>query len=477
MLFKFLKYQQDYIMSSPKILIVEKGRQMGLTYCSGFKVIRRILRSEAPEDHYWLSRDEFTAKQFVSNCLDWIHLFNVVAECEMIDLKEVRTTKITFPNGCNLFILSSSVDAVVGKSGHFYLDEFAIHQSAEALWSIVYPCVQWGFTITIISTHRSKQTYFYKLCDKVKRGKMLGAKLFTFTILTGIEQGLVEQINKVRLTKNLEPITEEYFLEDAKTNSANEEIFMQEYMCVPADAESSMAIDETVMERNSIAKEKLFLPKRDGAKYYAGVDIGRHRDLTVIWILEDVSQNKVPELITRYIKTIRREEFTVQEKKIFDVLNKWRPRMTLIDGTNTGAMIAENIEKKYGQRRAQSIKITAVTRPKFIGDLVNIMSKDFLKIPDDKNVWDDFMSVSRYIGKHGNVDYWIPSRADEGHGDRFMACTLAAQAFVERGGMSSFFLKQAKVVRDLDAEEEEKKKEMKKINSSIKRKKLSRFRY
>jgi phage FluMu gp28-like protein len=477
MLFEFLKYQQDYIMSSPKILIVEKGRQMGLTYCSGFKVVRRIMRSSAPEDHYWLSRDEFTAKQFVSNCLDWIHLFNVVAECEMIDLKEVRTTKITFPNGCNLFILSSSVDAVVGKSGHFYLDEFAIHQSQEDLWSIVYPCVQWGFTITLISTHRSKQTYFYKLCDKARRGKLVGAKLFTFTIMTGIEQGIVDQINKVRATKDLAPMSEEEFLNDAKSNCASEEMFLQEYMAIPADAESSMAINETVLDRNSLPKDSILQARKDGGKYYAGVDIGRHRDLTVIWILEDVSKTKEPELVTRFIKTIRREEFSIQEKKIFEVLNRWKPRMTFVDGTNTGAMIGENIQKRYGIKRAQSIKITAVTRPKFIGDLVNIMSKDFLKIPDDKDVWDDFMSVSRYIGKHGNVDYWIPSRADEGHGDRFMACTLAVQAFVEKGGMSSYFLKQAKVVRDLDAEEEERKEEARTVNRQIRAKRNRRFNY
>ena len=151
--------------------------------------------------------------------------------------------------------------------------------------------------------------------------------------------------------------------------------------------------------------------------------------------------------------------------------------MTFVDGTNTGAMIGENIEKRYGSKRAQSIKITAVTRPKFIGDLVNVVSKDMIKIPDDSEVWDDFMSVSRYIGKHGNVDYWIPSRADEGHGDRFMSCTLALQAYIEKGGLGSYFLRQAKVVRDLDAEEEEAKDERKKVNQKIKVKRRSRFNY
>lgn len=476
-LFKFLPYQVEYIRDNSKILVVEKPRQVGITYTSGYKVVTKILRSNKKDKHYWLSRDENTAKEFVTNVMDWLHLFNVVAQREVVDMKDVRTTKVTFPNGTELFILSSSVDAVVGKSGHFYLDEFAIHKDQELLMAIVLPCITWQGSLTIISTHRSKQTYFYKLCEKVRKGQMVGARLISFTIMDAIEQGIVEMINNRSMLQGEPTVSREEWLAEKKANAPSEDVFQQEYMCIPADSDSSMAIHEDVIDRNSLPKEEILQPRKDGGKYYAGVDIGRHRDLTVIWILEDVSKSKEPMLVTRFVKTIKREEFSVQEKKIFDVLNRWKPRMTFVDGTNTGAMIGENIQKRYGIKRAQSIKITAVTRPKFIGDLVNVMSKDFLHIPDDKEVWDDFMSVSRYIGKHGNIDYWIPSRADEGHGDRFMACTLAVQAFIEKGGMSSYYLRQAKVVRDLDAEEEERQEETRTINRKIRAKKHRRFNY
>ena len=195
-LFQFLPFQQEYILSEPKILVVEKPRQVGITYTSGYKVVRTILTRKHKQQHYWLSRDEFTAKQFISNVLDWLHLLNVVAEYEIVNLKDVKTTKITFPNGSELFILSSSVDAVVGKTGVFWLDEFAIHQDQEQLMAIVQPCINWGGQLIIISTHRSKQTYFYKLCEKIRRGQMIGAKLISFTITEAIEQGLVEMMNK-----------------------------------------------------------------------------------------------------------------------------------------------------------------------------------------------------------------------------------------------------------------------------------------
>ena len=359
-LFKFLPYQVEYIRDNSKILVVEKPRQVGITYTSGYKVVTQILRSNKKEKYYWLSRDENTAKEFVTNVMDWLHLFNVVAQREVVDMKDVRTTKVTFPNGTELFILSSSVDAVVGKSGHFYIDEMAIHKDQELLISIVLPCITWQGSLTIISTHRSKQSYFYKLCEKIRKGQMVGARLISFTIMDAIEQGIVEMINNRSMLQGEPTVTREEWLAEKKANAPSEDVFQQEYMCIPADSDSSMAIHEDVIDRNSLPKEEILQPRKDGGKYYAGVDIGRHRDLTVIWILEDVSKSKEPMLVTRFVKTIKREEFSVQEKKIFDVLNRWKPRMTFVDGTNTGAMIGENIQKRYGIKRAQSIKITAV---------------------------------------------------------------------------------------------------------------------
>ena len=448
MLFNFLPFQQEYILSNPKILVVEKARQIGFTYTSGYKVIRKIMNNSTPEDHYWLSRDENLAKEFVTNCLDWIQLFNIAAECEAISIKDVKTTKIKFPNGSQLFILSSSVDACVGRSGHFYLDEFAIHKDQEQLWNIILPCSTWGFTLTVISTHRSKTTFFYKLCNMVKSGKIPNSKIMTVNIEQALDAGLAEAISTKLITKGLPSVSAKQVLEMKKAEASSEEMFMQEYMCVPCDTESGCAIPEESLNRNLMPRFELFKEPEKGKRYYAGVDIGRHRDLTCVWVFEDCSESKIPCIETREIFTMSNKEFAFQEKEIFRVLNKWRPRMVYVDGTNTGAMLGESIEKRYGQKRAKAVRISAVTRPKFIGDAVGVLQRDFAKIPDDPEVWEDFQSVERYINKHGQVDYWIPSRGDKGHGDRFMAFCLAVQAFSESGALSAYYLKEAKVIQE-----------------------------
>jgi phage FluMu gp28-like protein len=218
-------------------------------------------------------------------------------------------------------------------------------------------------------------------------------------------------------------------------------------------------------------KHELFIPPQKGRRYYAGVDIGRHRDLTCVWIFEDCSENREPRIETREVFTMSNKEFSFQEKEIFRMLNKWKPRMTFVDGTNTGAMLGESIEKRYGSKRAKAVRISAVTRPKFIGDAVGVLQRDFAKIPDDPHTWDDFSSVERYINKHGQVDYWIPSRGDKGHGDRFMAFCLAIQAFSESGALSAYYLKEAKVIQD--SHDVIKKDEKRELRKTFRRKKRS----
>jgi phage FluMu gp28-like protein len=185
---------------------------------------------------------------------------------------------------------------------------------------------------------------------------------------------------------------------------------------------------------------EIFTRPQAGKKYFAGIDIGRNRDLTCIWICEDVSTSKAPMLITRHIETMSKVEFAAQEKRIAETLTKWKPRHCMIDGTNVGAMLAENLEKRFSF--CQAIKITSVTRPRWISDWVSFIQRDpvCLQIPNSNEVWEDFLSVERYFNKHGAVDFFIPSHGNRGHGDRAMSMVLCLQAFLSKRSLSRYTL-------------------------------------
>ena len=73
-------------------------------------------------------------------------------------------------------------------------------------------------------------------------------------------------INNRSMLQGEEPVTREAWLAEKKANAPSEDVFQQEYMCIPADSDSSMAIHEEVLDRNSMPKEER--PAKEKAKAF-----------------------------------------------------------------------------------------------------------------------------------------------------------------------------------------------------------------
>src|SRR5439155_870801 len=79
---------------------------------------------------------------------------------------------------------------------HVKLDEFALHKDQRTLYAVAKPVIQWGGTLSVISTHRGAGTVFNELIGDIRqRGNRMGWSLHTIPIQTAVEQGLVEKIN------------------------------------------------------------------------------------------------------------------------------------------------------------------------------------------------------------------------------------------------------------------------------------------
>jgi phage FluMu gp28-like protein len=462
-LFTLLPYQMKYILDESPILGIEKGRQLGLTWASGYKIPRRIFNARRVENHYWISRDEFTAKLFLQDVLYWINQMNRFRnhkkefKQDIIDLKGVQAMRITFDCGSCIHVMSSSVDAIAGKRGHVYIDEASLHKDFRQLFDIAKPATRWGYTLTFFSTHRSKQNYFFKLIEKIKKGEVPSAKVMSITLVNALNEGYLHRINdKSRMLGGRVYASNTEFFEEEKAQASSEEMFLQENMCIPADADATQAVKEDDLARVMFPQQELFGRPQSGKRYFAGIDIGRNRDLTVLWICEDISTGSQPMLVARHMEIMSKVDFSTQEKNLAKLLQEWKPRHCMIDGTNVGAMIAENLEKRFSF--CEAVKITAVTRPRFISDLVAFIRREpvSLKIPNSNEVWADFLSVERFINKFGKEDFFIPAhRGTDSHGDRFMAMTLCLQSFLSKRSLARYTLsnegkERTKPVKKLD---------------------------
>ena len=154
----FLPYQRAWARDTSPLRICAKSRQIGLSYVDSYDSVRKAAARGA-RDLWVMSRDEIQARQYIRYCKTWARVLNHAAEhygeqVFMADGKPVTVQVLAFASKANIYALSSNPDAIVGKTGHVKLDEFALHKDQRTLYAVAKPVTQWGGTLSIISTHR-----------------------------------------------------------------------------------------------------------------------------------------------------------------------------------------------------------------------------------------------------------------------------------------------------------------------------------
>src|SRR5688572_2451473 len=199
----FLPYQRRWIDDPAPLRIIEKSRQIGLTTADAFDSVRKASALDATLDVWVSSRDLPTAREYLRQCKRWAQTLQLAAdgpEWEVFDKgKDLGAFTLRFKSGRCIFSLSSNPDALVGKTGHIKLDEFAIHREQRELYRIAKPCTTWGGQLSIISTHRGNQTVFYEILQSIKHdGNPMGWSHHRVTLQDAVDAGLVEKINATR---------------------------------------------------------------------------------------------------------------------------------------------------------------------------------------------------------------------------------------------------------------------------------------
>src|SRR5690606_26634013 len=144
---------------------------------------------------------------------------------------------LRFESGRRIHSMSSNPDAQAGKRGSRILDEFALHPNPRKLWTIAYPGITWGGSLKVISTHRGSHNFFNGLKREiVEGGNPKGISLHTVTLQDALDQGLLWKLQQnLPAEDERQEMTEAEYFDFVKSGCADEESFLQEYMCQPAD--------------------------------------------------------------------------------------------------------------------------------------------------------------------------------------------------------------------------------------------------
>jgi phage FluMu gp28-like protein len=150
-----------------------------------------------------------------------------------------------------------------------------------------------------------------------------------------------------------------------------------------------------------------------GATYYAGVDVAKHVDFTVICIL-DAQGRQV------YHARFNQLDWGYQKKFIIEACRRYDARV-LIDSTGVGDAIYDDL--RTSGLRIEGLVFTPASKKRIVESLMLAFENRSIAIFADNPIQEDELKLFSYdISSSGNVHYSAP---DGYHDDCVMALALA----------------------------------------------------
>jgi hypothetical protein len=424
-----LPYQAAWVKDASRLKIAEKSRQIGWTWATAYGVVARKGMAKARLDAWISSRDDIQARLFLEDCKHFASLLKIGAEAEglrLVDDDGHTAYVLRFANNLRAHSMSSNPDAQAGKRGDRVLDEFALHPDPRKLYSIAFPGITWGGALEIFSTHRGSANFFNELITEARhKGNPKGFSLHRVTLQDALDQGFLFKLQS-KLPEGDERLAmdEAAYFDFIKAGCADDESFMQEFMCQPADDNSAFLSYDLISscEYKPTEAWKSDLADAKG-QIYVGVDVGREHDLTVIWVVErlgDVAH-------TRRVVELKTQTFDAQEHALYEILALPQVRRCCIDCTGLGRQFAERAAARFGTYKIEAVNFTGPVKEELAYPLRAAFEDRTVRIPNTPQIRSDLRAIKKETTASGNIRF-TADRGKNGHSDRFWALALALHA-------------------------------------------------
>ncbi|MDF1778749.1 MAG: terminase family protein [Rhizobiaceae bacterium] len=421
----FLPYQSRWIADQSRLKLMEKGRQIGLSWSTAYATVSRIALTTARNDQWVSSRDDIQARLFLEDCKLWAGNLDLAAQDlgeQVIDPEKKHNAYVLrFANDRRIHSMSSNPDAQAGKRGGRVLDEFALHPDPRKLWTIAYPGITWGGSMEVISTHRGSQNFFNQLVREAREsGNPKKLSLHRVTLEDALNDGFLWKLQQsLPGDDERQEMSEADYFNWVKSGTADEESFLQEYMCQPADDNAAFLEYDLIASAEYAANADW--KKTEGGRLYAGIDIGRKKDLTVLWVLEELGDV----LYTRHVEALQNMRKSEQEKIIWPWIR--RCARSSWDATGLGIGWADDAQDQFGEYAVEAVTFTTKSKEALAYPVRGRMEDRKLRIPYSDKIRVDLRSLTKQVSAAGNIRF-TAERTPDGHADHFWALALAINA-------------------------------------------------
>lgn len=401
-------YQKEYLRDDSRLKAAMFARQTGKTFTTTLEAVDDCLDAMAQgQVRRWtiLSGSKSQAKEAIDNGVK-LHLaayrtaFDYVEEPFDDDVDEL-SYEVRFTGGSRIRAVAANPATARGKSDNMMLDEFAFHKDSRGIWRALFPIISRpDLKLRVISTPNGMGNKFYEIMTSEVMGRRFSRH--TIDIYEAVRQGLNRDIDELRDGMN------------------DPDGWAQEFECRFIDAASAwLTFDLIDACEDDYAGEA---SEYSGGPCYVGMDFGRRRDMTCIYVLEDVQGV----LWLREYVEMERCSFRDQLDELDRIFCDYRVVKAALDQTGMGEMPVEEAQEKYGSR-VEGVLFTGPSKMLMATLLKQRMEDRQLKIPRLQPLRDDLHSISKRIGPTGIPIISAP-RINGSHADRFWALALACHA-------------------------------------------------
>lgn len=395
-------YQLRWLSDRSRFKIGLQARQTG----KSFGVSLEAADDAAASGQTWvmLSRGERQSKELIEKAQMHCKAYRVAAsaideDVYKVDDNEYKLLQIVLNNGARIMGLPANPDTARGFSANVILDEFAIHKDSDKIWTALYGTITRGYKLRVVSTPMGKSNKFYALWS----GANGYSKHFT-DIYKAVEEGLPVDIAELR------------------TGLDDEEAWAQEYECQFLDEATAFLTYDLIAACES-DQASTVLPAELGGDYYVGVDIGRKRDLTVVWVIQQLGDV----YYTRCVTCLEKTPFPEQRDFLMQLFRHLRPVRVCVDYTGMGGPITEDLQKTYGSAVVEPVTFSNTVKSDLATRTRKLFEDHRVRIPVDTKIRNDLHSVKKVVTAAGNIRF-DAERTKDGHADRFWALSLALMA-------------------------------------------------
>jgi phage FluMu gp28-like protein len=397
---KLYGYQQRWVTDDSRFKIGLWSRQSGKSFAIALEAVLDAVKTGA--NWVILSAGERQSKELMEKAKMHTEAMSLAASNLEVDFFADAQTKqlsIVLPNRARIIGLPANPDTARGFSANVALDEFAFHKDSFKIWTALYPTITRGFKLRVASTPQGKSNQMYKLWS-ADNGY---AKHFT-DIYTAVKDGLSVDVEELR--KGLD----------------DEEAWAQEYECKFLDEATAFLTYDLIAACES-EQATTVMPEAAKGVFYAGIDIGRKRDLTVIWLVEQLGDV----FVTRAVIELEKTPFPEQRDFMTRLFSQVRPSRVCVDYTGMGGPITEDLQKAFGSAAVEAVQFTLQVKSDLAMRTRKLFEDHRVRIPVDNKIRNDLHSVKKTVTSAGNIRF-DAERTKDGHADRFWALSLALMA-------------------------------------------------